>query len=253
MLQTGDLDLPPGFEGVRLREAGDAHAHACAIAGERGAGTFVWVSRYDLVEFAVVLEPEEPLAQARRGFFAGMNALADALAVHCPPERDVAFLWPDAVVFDRALIGGGRLSAPKDCREDEVPQWLVYSAMLRLTDLSYLEPGETPGATTLTGEGFEIVSAEAIMESFARHLMTAFDLWKDKGFRAVGEQYLQRLPKKLAAERRLIDSNGDLIVSLPAAAKPDRLGLTAGLEACQWYDRTTRYPKTRFTLQDEAV
>ncbi|MBM3607588.1 MAG: hypothetical protein FJX29_03910, partial [Alphaproteobacteria bacterium] len=165
---TGELDLPPGFESVRLREAGDAFGHACAIAGERGAGTFVWVSRYDLVEFAVVLEPGEPLAQARRGFFAGMTALADSLALHCPPERDVSFVWPDAVLFDRALIGGGRLAAPAGCGEEETPDWLVFSAMLRLADLSYLEPGDMPGTTTLTGEGFEIVSAEAIMESFTR-------------------------------------------------------------------------------------
>jgi len=39
--------------------------------GQAGAGTLVWVRRYDLVEFAVVLEPDEPLVSARRAFFAG--------------------------------------------------------------------------------------------------------------------------------------------------------------------------------------
>src|SRR3546814_10539256 len=60
---------------------------ACAISGERGAGTLLWVRRYDLAEFAVVLEPEEPLAGARRALYIGMNALAAALSVHAPPER----------------------------------------------------------------------------------------------------------------------------------------------------------------------
>ena len=69
------LDLPPLFTAVRLRESGDAFAHACRIAPEAGAGTFVHVGRYDLVEFAVVLEPEEPLVSARRAFFAGMAAV----------------------------------------------------------------------------------------------------------------------------------------------------------------------------------
>ena len=111
------LDLPPGYTLVALRELGDAFVHACEIAAEAGAGTLVWVRRYDLVEFAVVLEPDEPLRSARRAFFAGMNALADAIAAHCPPEREVTFDWPDAIRFDAGLLGGGgsagRPNAPK--------------------------------------------------------------------------------------------------------------------------------------------
>ena len=63
------LDLPPGYTLVALRERGDAFARACEIAAEAGAGTLVWVRRYDLVEFAVVLEPDEPLVSARRALF----------------------------------------------------------------------------------------------------------------------------------------------------------------------------------------
>ena len=55
------LDLPPPFRGVTLREVGDAFAHAQSVAADQGAGTLVHVGRFDLCEFAVVLEPEEPL------------------------------------------------------------------------------------------------------------------------------------------------------------------------------------------------
>src|SRR3546814_12560544 len=82
------LDVPPPYDVVTLREVGDAFAHACAIAGESGAGTLVWVRRYDLAEFAAVLEPEETLAAARRAFYVGMNALADALSFHAPPRSE---------------------------------------------------------------------------------------------------------------------------------------------------------------------
>ena len=57
--------LPPPFTLVTLREVGDAFAHAMTIAPEQGAGTLVYVGRFDLAEFAVVLEPDEPLP--RRG------------------------------------------------------------------------------------------------------------------------------------------------------------------------------------------
>src|SRR5262245_59645223 len=88
------LDLPPPFRLVTLREVGDAFAHAKAIAAEQGAGTLVYVGRFDLAEFAVVLEPEEPLRTARRAFYTGCAALGDALTVHAPPEKLVEFEWP---------------------------------------------------------------------------------------------------------------------------------------------------------------
>src|SRR3712207_329195 len=95
---TPALSLPPPYSLVTLREAGDAFAHACRMAPEAGAGTLVWVRRFDLIEFAVVLAPEEPLRSARRALYCCMNALADAVAAHCPPERDVTFEWPDTVL-----------------------------------------------------------------------------------------------------------------------------------------------------------
>ena len=68
------LDLPPAFRLVSLREVGDAFARAQEIAPDEGAGTLVWVGRFDLVEFAVVLEPDEPLRSARRALFAHARA-----------------------------------------------------------------------------------------------------------------------------------------------------------------------------------
>src|SRR5882724_11591573 len=88
------LDLPPTFRLVTLREVGDAFAHARANAAELGAGTLVYVGGFDLAEFAVVLEPDEPLRTARRAFYAGMAALTDALLAHAPPKKTVAIEWP---------------------------------------------------------------------------------------------------------------------------------------------------------------
>src|SRR2546421_153188 len=103
------LELPPPFRLVALREVGDAFAHACAHAAELGAGTLVFVGRFDLAEFAVVLEPGEPLAAARRAFYAGMVALGDALAARAPPEKPIVVDWPDAVYVD-----GGRVRSHRE-------------------------------------------------------------------------------------------------------------------------------------------
>src|SRR6202035_4013369 len=119
------LDLPPPFRLVTLREVGDALTHATKVAAEEGAGTLVYVGRFDLAEFAVVLEPEEPLKTARRALYAGLTALADALAVHAPPERPIGFDWPDAVRVDGGLVGGAQLAWPADSDEEATPAWIV--------------------------------------------------------------------------------------------------------------------------------
>ena len=235
------LDLPPGYTLVSLREYGDAFAHGCAIAAEAGAGTLVWVQRYDLVEFAVVLEPEEPLKTARRAFFAGMNAIGDAIAVHCPPEREVQFTWPDTILFDGGVLGGGRLGWPATCGEDEVPDWLVFGVILRAADMAHVEETVAAGGVALLNEGFEMIETEAIIGSFARHLMAAFDRWNERGFEPIARDYLERLTKYKAGQRRGIDVNGDLLVQ-GASGSPERTSLLDGLAKVAWYDPHYRAP-----------
>src|SRR5207244_3820800 len=118
---TERIELPPPYTLVRLRESGEAFSHALNIAGETGAGTLVYVGRFDLAEFAVVLEPTEPLHTARRAFYAGMVALGNALASSAPPDKPIEFVWPDAIDVDGGLVGGAQF-AWADGAEDEPPQ-----------------------------------------------------------------------------------------------------------------------------------
>ena len=232
------LDLPPPYTLVTLRERGDAFSHACRIAPENGAGTFVHVGRFDLLEFAVVLEPEEPLAFARRAFFAGMVALGDAIAAHCPPEKPLAFAWPDTIFFDGAVIGGARLGWPEG-PEDAVPDWLVFGAQLTAARVGMSEAGLLPGSTSLEEEGFE--ESRAVAESFARHLMVAFDTWREKGFAPIAQEYLRRLTGG-EGETRRIDPKGDLLVQDGKAA-PVRRALVPALKEVAWFDAERGGPK----------
>jgi hypothetical protein len=94
------------------------------------------------------------------------------------------------------------------------------------------------------GEGFQMVETDAIVESFARHLMTAFDTWNERGFEPIARDYLERLPKSKAGERRGIDVNGDLLTSLPQARGAlQRTSLVEALAQAAWYDAAHRGPK----------
>ncbi|MDX2266041.1 MAG: biotin/lipoate--protein ligase family protein [Hyphomicrobiales bacterium] len=201
------LDLPSLYTLMTLRESGDAFAHAQSLAARDGAGLLVWAGRHDVAEFAVVLEPEEPLAAARLAFYACMNALADALAVHAPPEKPLAFAWPGEVRLNQGLLGGGQLAWPEE-DEGERPDWLVFGAMVRVSAPMDREPGEWTRGATLEEEGFAGVGAADIIESFSRHLMTAMNNWIELGPRSEVERWLERFPER---RRAVIGPGGELI------------------------------------------
>jgi hypothetical protein len=236
------LDLPPLFRAVALREVGDAFLHAQTIAREAGAGTLVWVGRFDLVEFALIVEPDEPLRLARRTFYAGMAALADALLVHAPPERLICFDWPDAILVDGGLIGGARLAWPDNAAEDAVPDWLVFGAMIRTVTTTAGEPGLRPFATALEDEGFDELGSGRLIEGFARHFMTTLDGWREDGFAAVARSYLQWLPTERGL-RREIDESGDLLARRNGKVEVERRPLVPKLAEAAWFDRDSRSPR----------
>lgn len=236
------LDLPPVYDIVTLREVGDAFAHACAIAGERGAGTLVWVRRYDLAEFAVVLEPDTPLTEAQRAVYVGMNALADALALYAPPERPITFDWPDAIRVDGVLVGGSRLGWPGGTRARDVPPWMVFSGMVRTLVMRAGEPGLRPLLGGLDELGFEEVDPGEVVASFSRHLMSGFHTWSEVGFSSAAERWLERLSRD-GGKRFRLAGNGDLLAFLADDREPaERRSLAKALVAPSWLDPETGTP-----------
>jgi hypothetical protein len=236
------LALPPGFNLVTLREVGDAFAHAKANAAELGAGTLIYVGRFDLAEFAVVLEPEEPLRTARRAFYAGLAALGDALAAHAPPEKPIRFIWPGAIEIDGGVAGGGQLGWP-DGPENEPPRWLVFGGMIRTVSMTEGEPGLRPLSAALEDEGFDDLGSGRLVESFARHLMVQVDGWHEEGFAAVSRNYLPRLAPEQGVSRT-IDDNGDLLVRRVGKIDVERRKLVPLLQAPPaWLDPATGGPR----------
>jgi biotin-(acetyl-CoA carboxylase) ligase len=248
------LDLPPPFRLVSLREVGDAFAHAVGIAAEYGAGTLVHVGRFDFAEFAVVLEPDEPLRTARHAIYVGMCALGDALAAIAAPKKAISFDWPDAVRVDGGLVGGARLAWPSGAPEGEPPAWLVLGVMIRLVARCEDEPG--PLAAALDDEGGNSFDGGVLAEHFARHLMAAFDASQEQGFAEVARNYLSRLAPATAeigktgladhpnAVGHEIDQDGNLLIRCPGTRKVERRSLASALAAPSWLDPAAGAPRT---------
>jgi biotin-(acetyl-CoA carboxylase) ligase len=237
------LALPPPYTLTTLREVGDAFAHAIEVAPREGAGTLVYVGRFDLAEFAVVLEPEEPLRTARRAFYACMAALADSLISFAPPEKLVTIEWPGTCQVDGGRVGGGRLGWPEGADEAERPPWMVFGAMIRTVSMDDNQGGLFPMESALADEGFSDFSSGQLVESFARHLMVYIDAWQEKGFSAVESEYLQRLPREKGILRR-IDQEGNLTIRRAGKVNVESRELLSALQAPSWFDPNTRGPRT---------
>jgi Biotin/lipoate A/B protein ligase family len=237
------LDLPPGFSAIVLKAEGDAFAHAVAIAAKADAGTLVWAKRPGVLDVAIVLEPAEALSGARRAIYAGIHALADAVSVQCPPEVALDLAWPATLRLNGARAGGGRLGWPRDCAEDDTPQWLVFGALVNVGETAQDAPGLYPDSTSLFEEGFEERDIPQLIESFSRHLMASFHKWSDGGFGLIARDYFSRLNAPGADARRAIDAMGDLLLAEPNGKQPHKVALVPALEATDWYDPASRNVK----------
>jgi biotin-(acetyl-CoA carboxylase) ligase len=231
------IELPPPFRLARLREAGDAVAFARSYAMELGAGALVFVGRFAVAEFAVIFEPDEPHASSWRVLYAGMVALARAMASIAPPHKPIAIEWPDAIRVDGGCVGGGRLVAPQDADEAAPPPWLVFGAVIRFasvseTNSSVLPPAAALQTATLEDEGFGKADANRLVEAFARHLMRVIDRWREDGFTAVGGDYLSHLAPENGTQRE-IGEDGDLLVR-PAGRRAEQRGLRQRLARPSW-------------------
>jgi biotin-(acetyl-CoA carboxylase) ligase len=209
------LLLPPPYTAHWLAQ-GDAFTQACALAPDHGAGTLVWHTRHGggaagRLDFAVVLEPDSPLTQARSAFILCMLALGDAVAAHCPPERGVTFGWPSELLLDAGRLGGARLAVAPETGEDDVPDWIVFGVEL-IADRDHLTaPGSKPGSVSLKEEEFE--DPAAIVESFAAYLMLNFDRLNHGGMAPLAARYSAQL-----GAGGTVDEAGDLKDAQPLAA-----------------------------------
>jgi hypothetical protein len=144
---------------------------------------------------------------------------------------------------DGGLVGGGRMAWPVDAVETAPPEWLVFSATIRVVSLSGKEAGLHPLATALGEEGFEDLGSDRLVESFARHLMVALDAWRADEFETVTRNYLEHLSVEKGALAAL-DRKGDLLLRWRGQRAPDRSALADALTSPSWLDPTTGGPKT---------
>lgn len=179
----------------------------------------VWSRDTAAADFAIVLEPEVPLAVAAHMILLAEVALGDSLGALCPPQVGVGYRWPGVILINGAEAGQVCAAvAPIDAGggDTQLPAWLAIGVRVQLRpDRRDGEPGEKPNITCLDEEGCDLTRSQ-IIGSFARHFLTWLNIWTDDGFRPVRAAWSPRLFRPDGGAPAELDANGDLVIGGPA-------------------------------------
>ena len=159
--------LPPAFQLVRLDREVAAFERAVRAA-PRGIehGTVYWSDRGDLLDLALVLEPDVPAAAALQDVHLLTVAACEALAQLLPPTVPVRCAWPADLILDGARVGGVRALRAPTADLAARPPWLVLGLVIQL-DAPGAGAAALPDRTSLVAQGAGGVSAGALLAAIA--------------------------------------------------------------------------------------
>lgn len=184
--------FPPLLRGVPVPARADPLAAACRAGADPGfePGTVFYAEDDARFAAAILLAPDRPLGDAMGALLAvqlGLNAAVGALA---PPEVGVHLEWPDRLRLNGALAGGFRAAAATRDPAAE-PDWLAIGAELTLMPPDD-RPGDRPDRTSLHEEGGGDVTAPALVEAFAHHVMAWLHLFMTEGMGPLHAEWTAR-------------------------------------------------------------
>ncbi|MEL6421969.1 MAG: biotin/lipoate--protein ligase family protein [Pseudomonadota bacterium] len=193
--KAGDPTFPPMLSGFAV-SAPDAVIDVAvrgANAGRFGAGDVLWARNTQVLDWAIVLEPEVPLREALQMVPLAMVAAGDCIGALTPPKVALAFTWPGTILVNAGRAGFIGAAFPS-VGDDVVPDWLVVHAFLRLRHDGRSEPGDQPDETVLAEEGCPDLTRTELIESYSRHVMSWLDTWRTDGFKTVHGAWMRHGP-----------------------------------------------------------
>ncbi len=191
MMSAGrSIEFPPLLTGIAV--AGDPFVAARqSVETEVEPGAIFYGVDPARMQTAIVLAPEEPLAEAVRVTFAIALGLNDALGALAPPEVGVHLVWPDRFKVNGALCGTLTVTSSTADPEAE-PDWLIVGLDLPFVRAEAGEPGHTPDSTSLFDEGCGDIELPDLIESYSRHMMNWLHVYLTDGFEPVHREWLSK-------------------------------------------------------------
>ena len=236
--------LPPLLRAVAVPDGQDLLAKAVALAASSEVGTVFYSENTQRMEIAVRLAPEVRTRQAGQMLFAMMIGLGDSIGALAPPEVAVTYQLPGYVMLNRGRAGLVRLVIDPAAGNNDVPDWMIASAVVRLaaSERDHKKWSESLGVeqTTMKEEGGGFISRTRLIESSCRHFLVWVNRWQDDGFRPLHDSWTQRLEASAPidfeggeqAEWMGLDEDGGALIKLdgkPMSIMPHELETVCGL------------------------
>ncbi|MDE2229216.1 MAG: biotin--[acetyl-CoA-carboxylase] ligase [Alphaproteobacteria bacterium] len=145
-----------------------------------------WVSVPGNLYASLVLRPDAPAARAAQLGFAASLAIGEAIR-RFAPQAVLAFKWPNDVLL------GGRKTAGILLESEGDPAGKVRFVVLGVGVNLVAHPAYTEfPATSLQAATAETVTPEAFLAALAPALLLWYERWRDEGFAALRQAWLER-------------------------------------------------------------
>lgn len=169
---------------------------------------------------SIILQPDFDPALDNEMLFVGITSLGNAIAAHVSPMTALAYSWPN----DINIAGNKVASIWLDRGNIESARWLAITCSVNIKK----GPGgfTLPAISILEAEGSTDLTANTLLESWARQFVRMINLWSDKGFghifslwqvrsEIVGKQMkLQLDGATIEGVAKEVTSSGDIVVKL---------------------------------------
>lgn len=221
--------LPPAYHLIALDPEVAAFERAVRAA-PRGIedGTIYWSARDDLLDMALVLEPETASLPALDAAYLLAVAACEALAPLVPPTAPIACAWPGDLLLACARVGGIRAALAPIADPAAPPPWLVLGLRLQLADAA----GDLPDRTALASQGAPGVTAAALLDTVSHRFLHWSVRWRADGPASVYTAWNRRCFRR--GEPGVLALNGQQVGGLDADGRftigQARLPLTEALE-----------------------
>jgi BirA family biotin operon repressor/biotin-[acetyl-CoA-carboxylase] ligase len=228
-LLTYDRLASTNDEAKRLAREG-AEEGTAVWAREQSAGRGrhgrQWIGIPGNLFASFILRPNCPPAAASQIGFVAALALGDAVGASAPTLAGLSCKWPNDVLLNGRKFAGILLES--EARMSEALDWLILGVGVNVV----AHPTETEYPTTsLREEGYLVLDAAGLLESFARHFLDWYETWQDDGFApirnawlpraaGIGEAIVVRLDRQRIEGRFLgIEADGALALETSAGAR----------------------------------
>jgi biotin-(acetyl-CoA carboxylase) ligase len=226
--------LPPAFQLVGLDREVAAFERAVRAA-PRGIedGTVYWSARDDLLDMALVLEPELASLPTLDAVYLLAVATCEALGRLVPPTAAAACAWPGDLLLAGARVGGMRAGMAPTADPAAPPPWLVLGLCLQLADVP---GGDLPDRTSLAAQGAGEITAPALLDAVCERFLRWAGRWREDGPASLYAAWNRRCYR--CGETGMLTLHGEPIPGVIGGLDPEgrfvigrrRLRLTDALE-----------------------